>query len=177
MNELAGFGTDWLPASVRRRQLAEEAAERREARRAEQERADRAERLHDAAVAQYLAAAAVRGEEGTVEALVTGAELGRSVTDVLAEAQAAADREDARAAARERRAEYLGDTGDIGRSSDGWPSSAYEADRLIRQARDLHSGLVMARARRNYPAAVEAARAKIDPYIERVAAPGRDIWR
>ena len=84
----------------------------------------------------------------------------RPVTDVLTDAREAAEDADARSAARDRREELLGfDEGRIGRS-DGWPSTAYAADTMIGRAQQLHSDLLAYRARRNYPAALDAARAK-----------------
>jgi hypothetical protein len=151
----------WLPPSVQRRHHFDDAAEARATRAEERDRADRAEAAADRAVAAYRAAAEARGDSVSAMALATGEGIGRSLQDVLGDAIAAGDREDARSAARDRRQEWLG-AGEpsIGRSrDDGWPESSYEADRQIRQADQLHRDLVVYRARHD-PFALEAARAK-----------------
>jgi hypothetical protein len=102
--------------------------------------------------------------------LATGQDIGRSMPDIFADALAAGDREDARAAAIERRLAGSGEFIGVSRS-DGWPESPYEADRMLRRADDLHRDLVAVRARHDYAGAVEAARAKSDPFIERAAGP------
>lgn len=195
MSELAGFGTDWLPPSVQRRIADEDARERAAGKREEAVRADVADQAHDRALSAYRAAAEARGEVVSAVALATGADMGRTVGDVFADALAAAEREDGRAAARQRHED--GDTAFIGGEpvihgasrSDGWPESPWELDRMLRDAGQLHSDLVAHVARRDYPAAEEAARAKSSlrhtagtrsqsaGTLERAARPGREISR
>ena len=182
MSETAAFGVPaWLPASVQRRQAAEDARERAEARRADRERAEADERRHEAAVQAWAAAAEVRGEAVSAMQLATGEGIGRSLGDVFAEARAAADREDGRAEALRRRLDESGELiyaePRIHASRSGWPESERELDRMLRRADELHRDLVAVRARRDYPAAVEAARAKSDPFVERAAPPGREVIR
>jgi hypothetical protein len=161
---LASFGIpDWLPQQVQRRMHAEAVSEARTARRAERERESRHERAEELARAAYREAAEARGEYVSALALASGEVAGRTVAEVLAGALAAAGHEDARSAAREARAAQgevpvvFGEPV-IGRS--GWPASEYECARQLERASDLHRDLVVYRARRNYPAAEEAARAK-----------------
>lgn len=154
MSELAGFAAeaDWLPASVRRAQAAEDAAERGEARAEEQAREARREASHDRALNAYRNAAESRGEVVSALALATGAGLGRSIGDVLADAAGAADREDGRAAAKQRH-----EDGDVvfidsepvihGASRSGWPATEYELGSLLERASDLHRWGVMYQAR------------------------------
>jgi hypothetical protein len=158
MSEMAGFGAAmWLPARVRAAQEAEERAEAREARRAEAARAEAAEAAADKGLGAYKAAAEMRGETVSAMALASGEEIGRSLEDVFADAIAAADHEDARQGARAKReAGIEPEHVEVGRS-DGWP---YELDRQLAQAEENHRELVRWKAARNYPAAVEAARAK-----------------
>lgn len=163
MSETAGFGMDWLPASVQRRMAVEDAAEAREARQAEQEREARREQLRDSALQAYRTAQEGRGEVVSAIALATGQVAGRSLGDVFADARSAADREDGRAAAAERRSRedvvYLDSEPRIaGRSA--WPASEFEASRMISQAEELHRDLVAYRARTGYRDAHDAARAK-----------------
>jgi hypothetical protein len=133
----------WLPARVQRVVAAEAAAERRQARQDEAERADRREQKHEAALGLYRRQAEDRGEVVSAMAIARGEGLGRSIGDVLGQAAAEADRQDAVQAARERREsgdwEYIG-AGEpvlprVSRS-DGWPSSEYELSRMVRQAQD-----------------------------------------
>jgi hypothetical protein len=165
MSELAGFGMSWLPAAAQGRIEAEERAEEREARRAEAEREVQREQRHESAMAAYAAAAGERGEVVSALAIARGEVAGRTVGDVFADALAAADREDARSASRQRR-----EDGDVvfidseprihGVSRSAWPASEWELDRTLRQASELHRDLVAVRARYDYPAAEMAARAK-----------------
>jgi hypothetical protein len=55
--------------------------------------------------------------------------------------------------------------------------SEYALGREIRRARDLHSDLVAIRARQNYPAQLEAARDKAEPFTERAAGSVPMIYR
>jgi hypothetical protein len=136
----------WLPASVQRRIAVEEQAERRLARAADRERQDREESAHERAVGAYRAAAEARGEQVSALAIARGEGLGRSLQDVLGDATAAADHEDARQAARARReAGVEPDHVMVGRSA--WPESEYELGRLLREADELHRELVHAQAR------------------------------
>jgi hypothetical protein len=178
-DQLAAFGVpDWLPPRVQRNLIAEAAQEAAAARRAERARDDRADQANDRALAAYRDAAEQR-EYVSAVALATGQqEAGRTLQEVFAGALEASNREDARAAVREAR-ERQGDVplfvgeGSIGRS--GWPASEYELDRQLRRASDLHRDLVAYQARRNYPAAAEAARAK--SAVTRSAYPSDDITR
>ncbi len=148
------------PARSLRWMEAEAAAERREARRAEAERQDRAEQAAETALAMYRSQAEARGEVVSAVALARGEIGGRTAAEVLADAQGAADREDARQAARDRREEvcFIDREPTIHTSrSDGWE---YEFARQLRQAEDLHRALVTYRARHHYPRAAEAARAR-----------------
>jgi hypothetical protein len=151
MTETAGFGTSWLPASVQRRMAVEDQAERREARRAEAERQDRQESAHERAVGAYRAAAEQRGEVVSALQLAAGQGIGRSVEDVFADAVAAAEREDARAAARQRHedggAVLIDAEPRIRASRSAWPESEYELDRMLREASELHRSLVMTQSR------------------------------
>jgi hypothetical protein len=166
--EAPGPGS-WLPAGVQRRLAVEEQAERREARNAEQEQAERAEQSHDKALNAYRAAADARGEVVSAMALATGQGIGRSIGDVFADARLAAEREDGRAAAKQRR-----EDGEVvfidrepvlhGASRSAWPESEYELGRMVRQAEDDRSwmaGYQMRRASRQGRAAehIEAQRA------------------
>jgi hypothetical protein len=182
MSDQEGFG--WLPPSVARRMAAEEQRERREAREAERARQAHAEAAQDRAVALYAAQAQARGEDLGAMQLASGRGLGRTVEETLADAVAAADHQDAREGARAKReagAELahveVGHV-EVGRSAgrpDGWPSSSYELERMIREAQGLHRDLVAVRARYDYPAAREAARAKSsDGFIERAEDRGQD---
>ncbi len=144
-DELAGFGVpSWLPASVQRSMALEEIAEAKAARDAEREREASREAAHDRALLAYRSQAEARGEHIGALSLATGEGVGRSLQDVLADAQAQADMADAREAGRLAREARNGgplphvEFGEarIGRSGDGWPASGYEADRLIRMAGD-----------------------------------------
>lgn len=154
----AAFGTaSWLPTRVQRAQMAEAQAEAREARRADRERQDRADKLAESALVAYRNAAEVRGEYVSALDLATGNVPGRTVADIFAGARAAAEREDAIAAARQRRqdgsGEWIGAAEPrIGRS-DGWPQSAYLADRMITQASDLHRARIAYETRHGYRSA------------------------
>jgi hypothetical protein len=182
MSDLEAFGAAaWLPARVRRAQAAEDAAERREARRSEAARAEASDAAHDRHLGHYKAACELRGEHVSAMALATGEDIGRSLDDILADAIAAADHEDARQAARAHREAGLEpEHVEVGRS-DGWP---YDLDRQLRQAEDNHRELVALRARLDYPAALEAARARQEAVRSAPQAPviyqdafGREITR
>ncbi len=174
MSDQEGFG--WLPPSVARRMAAEEQRERREAREAERARQARAEAAQERAVALYAAQAQARGEDLSAMRLASGRGLGRTVEQTLADAIAAADHQDAREAARAKReagielAHVEVGHAEAGRS-DGWPSSSYELERMIREAEGLHRDLVAVRARYDYTAAEEATRAKSSGNAVRSAAP------
>jgi hypothetical protein len=160
--EPAGIGS-WLPERVQRRQDAEDRAEEREARRAEKAQEDAAEAAQEKALAAYREQAEMRGEHISAMDLATGRIPARTVQDVFRDAMAAADREDARTAAREQREAQGGAHVEFGEPVIGrswWPQSEYELERELELASDLHRDLVLFRARRNYPAAEEAARAK-----------------
>jgi hypothetical protein len=151
-DELAGFGVpDWLPVRVQRAMLSEDAHERAEAKRAEAERETAAEAAQDRALVLYRSQAEERGEFVTAMALATGQALGRTAADVLAGAEAAADREDARQAARDRREDVCWIDSEpvvAGASRSAWPGSEYEVDRDLQRASDLHRELVAYQARR-----------------------------
>jgi pyruvate/2-oxoglutarate dehydrogenase complex dihydrolipoamide acyltransferase (E2) component len=164
-DELAGFGVpSWLPGRVQRAMAAEAAAERKEAREAEQQREARQEEAHDKALSLYRSQAEERGEVVSAVALATGQVAGRSIEDVFASAIAGADQTDARVKAQEKPDNVcLIDAPEPvihGARRSGWPSSEYEADRMLRRAADLHTDLMAYRTRRDYGATVEAARAK-----------------
>jgi hypothetical protein len=164
MTDQADWGVpDWLPLAAQRNLIHEAAQQRAEAKRAELERADHADRAHDKALAAYREAAEARGEYVSAVDVAAGRVPGRTVADVFRGALEAGEREDARAAVRDRRAAQgevplMFGEASIGRS--GWPQSEYELDRQLRRASDLHRDLVAFMARRDYPAAAEAARAK-----------------
>ncbi len=163
MSEMAGFAGagSWLPASVQRRMAPEDAHERAEARRAKLERADQADQARERSLAAYRAAAEQRGEVVSAMALASGEVTGRDLGDVFADATAAADREDARQRARDRRESgevvFIDEPviRDAGRSEPLW---TYEMDRELRRAHDLHGDLVQVMARADYPSALAAAR-------------------
>jgi hypothetical protein len=160
-DQMAGFGVlSWLPPAVARRIEAEQRHEERLSRQAEQEREEARERHADAALAAYRAGAEQRGEVVSAMSLARGEDVGRGVDDIFADARAAADREDARDAARQRREAggevFFGEP--VIRS--WFPSSEYELDSELQRASDLHRDLVAYRARRDYPAALEAARSQ-----------------
>jgi hypothetical protein len=98
MDELNGFGDDlpWLPRSVIRAREIETRAEDRQAREDERARADRRDQLHERAMAASRAELMASGEDVSAMAMVTGEGLGRTASDVLQMAAAAADRQDAR---------------------------------------------------------------------------------
>jgi hypothetical protein len=150
MSELAGFGIPgWLPPRVQRAMAAEDAAERREAKRVEAEREMVRDAAHDRALALYRSQAEERGEVVSALAIARGVG-GRSLADVLGDAQAAADREDARQAARDRREDvYYIDQEPViqGASRSAGPGSEYELDRQLNQASDLHRDLIAIQAR------------------------------
>lgn len=171
----------WLPASVVRAQVLEDAAEAREDRARERERADRAEQAHDAAVAAHLAAAAMRGEYPSPMEVAAGS-VGRPLMDVLEAARG--DLTEAyrpQAPADER---FYGEPQVQAKRSSAWTSSSrsfghdsetpgeYERDslddHLLRRARELHLDLVHFRGQRDHAAAMEAARAKSDAAHGRV---------
>ena len=176
MSELAGFGLPpWLPARVQRALLSEDAAETREAKRTEQAKAERRERLADEALGAYRAAAEGRGEVVSAVALATG-QAGRTLDEVFAGVIAAADQEDGRLAAKERKGRSDWDYLDApepalaGRSA-GWPGSEYELNAQLRRAEDDRRWMVGYIARHNYPEALEAARDKSGAYVHRAALP------
>jgi hypothetical protein len=153
MTELSGFAAavDWLPPGVIRAQAIEDQAERREARRAEAARQERADGMAESGLAAYKAAAEGRGETVGAMAMATGEVPGRGLEDIFGAAVAAADREDARSAARESREDKHFVDSDVvlhGASrSDGWPGSSYELSRMIDQAQDLRRWMTMYEAR------------------------------
>jgi hypothetical protein len=164
MTEQADWGVpDWLPLAAQRNLIHEAAQQRADAVRAERDLEGRRDRLHDEALQAYRQAAEARGEYVSALELAAGEVAGRTVQDVFASALEAAEREDARSAARERR-ERQGEAhvefGEpvIGRS--GWPASEYELDRQLERASALHRDFVAYMAKRDYPAAAEAARAR-----------------
>lgn len=171
-DQLAGFGGDWLPPGIAQRIAAEERAAQREAQRAEQEREALREAKHDRAMDSYRVQAQERGEHVSAIDLATGNVGGRTVADVFADAAAAAAREDARQASRDRREDVVFiDREPVlhGTRRSAWPESEYELDRLLSRADDLHSDLMAVRTRRNYGATVEAARAKSAGHARRSA--------
>ena len=103
MSELAGFGLDWLPASVQRRMAASDAAEARQERAEEQERELHREAAAERAHLAYRATAEARGEYVSAVALARGEAGGRSLAEIFQGVEAAADREDARLGAQERK--------------------------------------------------------------------------
>lgn len=156
MSETAGFGMDFLPPSVQRRQMVEDVREAREAREAERARADREDQAAERGREAFRAAAEARGEHVSVVALAQGQIGGRSLGDIFAGVEAAADREDARQGAAERNGRQ--DWGYVGRSE--WPGSEFEASRMVSQAEQNHRDLVAYKARNGYRGAQDAARAK-----------------
>lgn len=183
MTELAGFadGADWLPDRVRRAQAIEAQREAREGRDAERARQERADTGHDRALAAYRAGADQRGEEVTAMALATGQDIGRTLGDVLGDAQLAAEREDGRATARERHqrddVEYIGGAEPrIHASRSDWPESEYELGRMIREAQDSRSWIAGYRTR------VASRRGQAAEHIEAERAAARrahegDVYR
>jgi hypothetical protein len=148
MSELAGHGNpDWLPASVRRARDVEDRSERRQAREDEQARADHREASHDRALAASRAQLEASGEHVTAMSLVTGEGLGRTAADVLQMAEAAGDREDARAASRDQlrgtmdAPEYLG-AGDVvlARHEPVYTRRQLYVKRLLDKFRQAHPG-------------------------------------
>jgi hypothetical protein len=103
-DEMAGFagGLEWLPARVQRAMAVEDARERAEAKRADAEREARREQKHETALALYRQQCDDRGEYVSALALARGEVTGRTLGDIMADAQASADRDNARAAARDR---------------------------------------------------------------------------
>ena len=96
MTEVAGWGAapDFLPPSVARRALRDDAREAIAEKQAEAEREALAEERHSRAMTLYCQQAEARGEEISAVALATGKIRGRSVQDILTAAVAAADRAD-----------------------------------------------------------------------------------
>ena len=90
----------FLPPAVARRIARDDAREAVEARRCEADRQDRAEAARERGLTLAAEQAQQRGEELTAWALARGQVTGRSVTDILAAARAAGDRDDAITAAR-----------------------------------------------------------------------------
>jgi len=157
MSELATWTGDvtagsWLPDRSQRAMAAEDAHERAEARRAEIERQDREDKAHERALGAYRAAAEARGEFISAVQLAAGDGISRSIEDVFADARLASEREDGRAAARQRHQD-----GDVvfidhepriqGASRSAWPESEYELDRMLRQADELHRDRIAYEAR------------------------------
>jgi hypothetical protein len=104
--ELAGFGIPaFLPLATRKALQADEIREAREARDAEREREQQAEARRSADLAMFKDQAEARGEHVSALALATGQVAGRTVAEIVTEAAARADIEDARAEARQRRAD------------------------------------------------------------------------
>jgi hypothetical protein len=131
-------------------QAAEDAAARREEREAERAREARREQLADGALSLYRSQAESRGEAVSAMAIARGEVGGRDVLAILADATAAADREDARQRARDRREDvvFLDSEPVIhGASRSAWPESEWELDRQLRRAADLHTDLVQTRTR------------------------------
>jgi hypothetical protein len=109
-DQLEAWGTpDWLPPRIARRMAQSEAAELRAEREQEAERDQRAERWHERNMTMAREQAERRGEAVSVMDLAAGRVSGRSVADILAEARAATEAEDA---AAERRAWMRGETGE-----------------------------------------------------------------
>ena len=116
MSEMAGFGPGaWLPRTVQLAWRLEAQEEQRQARQAEAERAARAEARRSADLTLAAAMAAARGEVADPVAVASGRITGRTALDVLREAGAAADRQDARAEfeARRDRGEQLNLMGEL----------------------------------------------------------------
>lgn len=157
MSETAGFGMV-LSASIVRRQAVEDAREAKQEREERQEREMHREQLHEAALVAYRSAAESRGEYVSAVALATGQGGGRTLADIFAGAEAAADQQDARAGAAERNGRD--DWGYVGRSN--WPGSQFELERELGRAEDLHRDFVAYRARTGYQDAESVARAKSD---------------
>src|SRR5260370_38443428 len=86
----------WLPPRGAAAQAAEGAAARREQREAKGAREARREQLADGALNLYRSQAESRGEVVSAMALARGEIGGRDIDAILADAGAAADREDAR---------------------------------------------------------------------------------
>jgi hypothetical protein len=102
--ELAGFGDQpWLPLRTRKAMRSEARRELAEAKADEAAREQRAESRRSADLALYAQQAEERGEAVSAHALATGQVAGRTVTAILAMAEAMADIDDRRAAAQERR--------------------------------------------------------------------------
>jgi hypothetical protein len=164
MTEQADWGVPgWLPLAAQRNLIHEAALQRADAARAEKAREAQAEAAHEQALQAYRQAAEARGEYVSALELAAGEVAGRTVQDVFASALEAAEHEDARVAAREhreRQGEAHVEFGEpsIGRS--GWPASEYELDRQLERASGLHRDFVAFKAKRDYPAAAEATRAK-----------------
>jgi hypothetical protein len=166
--EPAGSG-GWLPASVRRRQAVEEQAERRAERAQRAEQADRVEQAHDRAVAAYMAGAAQRGETVSAMDAATG-NIGRTLAEVLSGATGELADRIPKGERGPRDYEILGAGEPVIRSrryDDGWPSSSYECDSMLRRAENLHRDLVMTQQRIAGAAGrgaehVEAERAKAE---------------
>ena len=157
-DDQAGFGVpSWLPPRLQRQLASLEAADALEARRAEHEREDRQEAAEERALQAYRQAAEMRGDVVSAVELATGQGTGRTLDEIFGDAIAHADREDARAAAREHRddREVL-----VGRS-DGWPGSEFELDRMIARWEEGRDWILRYAVRHNYPAALASASAKM----------------
>jgi hypothetical protein len=96
-------GLAWLPLSVRRAQAAEERLEAQQARESARALAERVEARRAADFAVFAREAEDRGERIDPVQLSLGRVTGRTALDVLREAEAAADRQDAQAEVEARR--------------------------------------------------------------------------
>jgi hypothetical protein len=113
---LAAFGAaGWLPLSVRRAWADEERAEAEQARQAKRDLEERCEARRAADLTFVTQQAEARGEVVSPLAMATGHVAGRNASQVLADALAASDREDARAEfeANRKRGEKLELVGEL----------------------------------------------------------------
>ena len=146
--EAVAEAVSWLPGSVLRAQYLEDVEAAKQARAEKRARADRADEAHNKAVAAYMTGAAMRGEAVSAVDAANG-NIGRTVAEVLSGATGElADRIPAHQ--RGERDYELLDAGEPvirARYDDGWPSSSYEADSMLRRAEGLHGDLVRAQSR------------------------------
>jgi hypothetical protein len=112
---ISRFRPGFLPRRSEQLIAREDRIERQAARLAEREKAERIEARRSADLAWAASQAAERGEAVSALALATGQVPGRDIGDVLADAAAQADREDARAEidARRQRGEKLQLVGEL----------------------------------------------------------------
>ena len=104
MDQTAGFGSPaFLPLSVRRAQAAEERAEAQQARAAERALAERVEARRADDLEMYRSQCEARGEYVNPADVAMGHVTGHTLADVLSQAQARAEHEDAMAEAEARR--------------------------------------------------------------------------